>query len=142
MNGSSFYEIIKIVGSCIGYAISAITLITIIIKPLRKKVIGWIKQTGDVDTTKSELSEIKNMLQTHLDADKDKQELLKRLAEAEKASLRNSILHLCDMCLKKESITSIEKLNLIDMYTEYHNLGGDTYCTDRYELTLSLQEKN
>ncbi len=142
MNGSSFYEIIKIIGSCIGYVISAITLITIIIKPLRKKFIEWVKQTGDVNATKSELFEIKNMLQAHLDTDKDKQELLKRLAEAEKASLRNSILHLCDACLKKESITSIEKLNLIDMYKEYHNLGGDTYCTDRYELTLSLQEKN
>lgn len=142
MSGSSFYEIIKFIGSCVGYIISTITLITIIIKPLRKKFIRWIKQTGDVEATKLELSEIKDMLQTHLDADKEKQEVLKRLAEAEKASLRNSILHLCDVCLKRESITSIEKLNLIDMYTEYHNLGGDTYCTDRYELALNLQEKN
>lgn len=142
MSGNSFYEIIKFIGSCVGYIISTITLITIIIKPLREKFIRWIKQTGDVEATKLELSEIKDMLQTHLDADKEKQEVLKRLAEAEKASLRNSILHLCDVCLKRESITSIEKLNIIDMYTEYHNLGGDTYCTDRYELALNLQEKN
>lgn len=142
MDENVIYEAIKIVGSCLGYTLSAITLITMIVKPIRNKFIRWVKQTGDVDTTKLELTEIKNMLQTHINADVEKQETLKRLAEAEKASLRNSILHLCDLCLKRNSITSIEKLNLIDMYTEYHNLGGDTYCTDRYELTLDLPEKN
>lgn len=142
MDENVVYETIKVVGSSLGYILSAITLSTMIIKPIRNKFIHWIKRMGDVDTTKSELTEIKNMLQAHIDADVEKQKTLKRLAEAEKASLRNSILHLCDLCLKRGSITSIEKLNLIDMYTEYHNLGGDTYCTDRYELTLELPEKN
>lgn len=142
-------EIIKLIGAMIGYILSTITLTTMIVKPIRKRFINWLKNicgTGVIESNlteiKSEFGEIKAMLQTHIEADTDKSELLKRLAEAEKAALRNSILQLCDICLKRESITSVEKLNLIDMYREYHNLGGDTYCTDRYEITLDLPEKN
>lgn len=142
-------EIIKLIGAMIGYILSAITLTTMIVKPIRKRFINWLKNIcgmgvieSNLTEIKSEFSEIKAMLQTHIEADTDKSQMLKRLAEAEKAALRNSILQLCDICLRRESITSVEKLNLIDMYGEYHNLGGDTYCTDRYEITLDLPEKN
>lgn len=147
--GNELIEIIKIVGCIIGYLLSAITLITMVVRPIRKKFIKWLKAVGGTDIIeenmigiKTDFDELKQMLQTHIATDEIKTSMLQRLAEAEKASLRNSILHLCDMCLRKESITSIEKLNLIDMYKEYHNLGGDTYCTDRYEMALDLPEKN
>lgn len=135
-------DIIKIVGSCAGAILSFIALITLFFKPIRIGLISWVRKQNKTDDVQKQLIEIQAMLQEHINEDKEKQDMLFRLMEANKASLRNSILHLCDMCFKKESITSIEKLNLIDMYKEYHNLGGDTYCTQRYEVALELPEKN
>lgn len=135
-------EIIKIIGFCIGYILSAITLVTLICKPIRVRFIKWVRNQNETDETQDRLIKIEQMLQSHIEADVDKQEVLTRLSEATKASLRNDILHLCDICLERGSITSVEKLNLIDMYKEYHNLGGNTYCTDRYELAKGLPEKN
>lgn len=137
---NEIYDFIKIIGSCLGYALSAVTLTTIIVKPLRNKFINWVRQTSDIDNTNSEIAEIKAMLKQHIETDADKQETLIRLKEAEKANLRNSILQLCDKCIKRESITAIEKMNLMDMYQEYHNLGGDSYCTDRYIIAKELPE--
>lgn len=73
---------------------------------------------------------------------KNQKDRLDKIALGSQASLRNSILQLVDKCLAKGFITTIEKLNLIDMYTAYHDLGRDTYATARYELALELEEKS
>ena len=128
-------ETIQFVGACIGYTVSAITLITLIVKPIRNKLIGWIKGVNETDSTSESLYRIEERL-------KEQEDKLDKIAQGSQASLRNNILQLVDKCLEKESITAIEKLNLIDMYTAYHDLGGDTYATARYELALELEEKN
>lgn len=128
-------EMIQFVGACIGYTVSAITLITLIVKPIRTKLIGWIKGVNETDSTSESLYRIEERL-------KEQEDKLDKIAQGSQASLRNNILQLVDKCLEKESITAIEKLNLIDMYTAYHDLGGDTYATARYELALELEEKN
>lgn len=135
-------EIIKTISVCFGCITAVLTVLTAVITPLRRKIIGWVRNTSCTNDTTEKLNKIEEMLESHIAVDTEKWDLLISLREASKASLRNSILNLCDVCLTKGSITSIEKLNLIDMYKEYHNLGGDTYCTDRYELTLHLPEKN
>lgn len=135
-------EIIKTISMCFGCITAILTVVTAIVTPLRRKLIGWIRNTSNTNGTADKLAKIEEMLESHISVDKEKWDLLVNLREASKASLRNSILCLCDNCFDKGSITSIEKLNLIDMYKEYHNLGGDTYCTDRYELALHLPEKN
>lgn len=128
-------ETIQFVGACIGYTVSAITLITLIVKPIRTKLIGWIKGVNETDSTSESLYRIEERL-------KEQEDKLDKIAQGSQAGLRNNILQLVDKCLEKESITAIEKLNLIDMYTAYHDLGGDTYATARYELALELEEKN
>lgn len=128
-------ETIQFVGACIGYTVSALTLISLIVKPIRIKLISWIKGVNKTDTTADAL----NRIEARLDKQEDK---LDKIALGSQASLRNNILQLVDKCLAKESITAIEKLNLIDMYNAYHDLGGDTYATARYKLALELEEKN
>ena len=44
-------ETIQFIGACIGYTVSAITLLTLIIKPIRTKLIGWMKGINDTDET-------------------------------------------------------------------------------------------
>lgn len=126
-------ETIQFIGACIGWTVSAFTLLSLIIKPIRVRIIDRIKGINQTDATIESLIRIEERL--------DKQEeKLDLIALGTQASLRNNILQLVDRCLAKGSITAIEKLNLIDMYTAYHNLGGDTYATARYELALELPE--
>jgi len=139
-------ETIQFVGACIGYTVSAFTLISLIVKPIRTKLIGWIKGVNNTDENGEMLARIEARLdkqERNFNERLDKQEdKLDKIAVGSQASLRNNILHLVDKCLAKESITTIEKLNLIDMYSAYHNLGGDKYATARYKLALELEEKN
>lgn len=139
-------ETIQFVGACIGYTVSAFTLISLIVKPIRTKLIGWIKGINNTDENGEMLARIEARLdkqERNFNERLDKQEdKLDKIAVGSQASLRNNILHLVDKCLAKESITTIEKLNLIDMYSAYHNLGGDKYATARYKLALELEEKN
>lgn len=128
-------ETVQFIGACIGYTVSALTLLSLLIKPIRIKIIDRIKGINQTDSTIESLKRIEERL--------DSQEAqLEKIAQGSQASLRNNILQLVDMCLAKGYITAIEKLNLIDMYNAYHNLGGDTYATARYELALELEERN
>ena len=139
-------ETIQVVGACIGYTVSAFTLVSLIVKPIRTRLIGWIKGINNTDENGEMLARIEARLdkqERNFNERLDKQEdKLDKIAVGSQASLRNNILHLVDKCLAKESITTIEKLNLIDMYSAYHNLGGDKYATARYKLALELEEKN
>lgn len=143
-------ERIQFVGACIGYTVSALTLISLIVKPIRTRLIprliGWIKGVNKTDENSEMLARIEARLdqqERNFNERLDKQEdKLDKIALGSQASLRNNILQLVDKCLAKESITAIEKLNLIDMYNAYHDLGGDTYATARYKLALELEEKN
>lgn len=126
-------ETIQFIGACIGWTVSAFTLLSLIIKPIRVRIIDRIKGINQTDATIESLIRIEERL--------DKQEeKLDLIVMGTQASLRNNILQLVDRCLAKGSMTAIEKLNLIDMYTAYHNLGEDTYATARYELALELPE--
>jgi len=139
-------ETIQFVGACIGYTVSAFTLVSLIVKPIRTRLIGWIKGINNTDENGEMLARIEARLdkqERNFNERLDKQEdKLDKIAVGSQASLRNNILHLVDKCLAKGSITTIEKLNLIDMYSAYHNLGGDKYATARYKLALELEEKN
>lgn len=132
-------ETIQFVGACIGYTVSAITLITLIVtlivKPIRSKLIGWIKGVNSTDTTAETLQKIETRL-------KKLEDKIDKIGQGSQANLRNDILQLVDVCIAKGFITSLEKRNLKDMYKAYHDLGGDTYATVRYELALGLPEKN
>lgn len=128
-------ETIQFIGACVGYSVSAITLLSLLISPIRVKIIEVVKGINHTDSTIESLKRIEE----RLDIQETK---LDKIAQGSQASLRNNILQLVDRCLAKGSITSIEKLNLIDMYSAYHDLGGDTYATARYKIALKLEEKN
>lgn len=126
---------IQFIGACIGYTVSALTLISLIIKPIRTKIVNRIKGINQTDSTIEALK--------HIDVRLDKvEERLDEIAEGTQASLRNNILQLVDSCLARGYISTIDKMNLKDMYSAYHNLGGDTYATERCNLALQLPTKD
>lgn len=128
-------ETVQFIGACIGYTVSAITLLTLIIKPIRTKLIGWMKGINETDETAESIHRIEEM-------QNQQSALLAQIAEGTQASLRNNILQLVDTCLAREYITTVDRMNLKDMYAAYHNLGGDTYATERCNLALDLPTKD
>lgn len=128
-------ETIQFIGACIGYTVSAITLMSLIIKPIRTKIINRIKGINQTDSTIEALMRIDE----RLDKVEDR---LEKIAEGTQASLRNNILQLVDSCLARGYITTVDRMNLKDMYNAYHNLGGDTYATERCNLALQLPTKD
>lgn len=128
-------ETIQFIGACIGYTVSAITLMSLIIKPIRTKIINRIKGINQTDSTIEALMRIDE----RLDKVEDR---LGKIAEGTQASLRNNILQLVDSCLARGYITTVDRMNLKDMYNAYHNLGGDTYATERCNLALQLPTKD
>ena len=95
-------ETIQFVGACIGYTVSAITLITLIVKPIRNKLIGWIKGVNSTDTTAETLQKIETRL-------KELEDKIDKIGQGSQANLRNDILQLVDVCIAKGFITSLEK---------------------------------
>lgn len=128
-------ETIQFIGACIGYTVSAITLMSLIIKPIRTKIINRIKGINQTDSTIEALMHIDERLGKVEDR-------LGKIAEGTQASLRNNILQLVDSCLARGYITTVDRMNLKDMYNAYHNLGGDTYATERCNLALQLPTKD
>ena len=129
-----YFQYLQYYGACIGWAISLITLISLIVKPIRVKIINRIKGISKTDLTQETLMRIENNLQ-------QQKKQLDEIAEGTQANLRNNILQLVDKSIAKGYITGLERANLKDMYKAYHRLGGDTYATDRYELALELPQK-
>lgn len=128
-------EYVQLIGACIGYTVSALTLISLIIKPIRIKIVNRIKGINQTDSTIEALK--------HIDERLDKvEDRLDKIAEGTQASLRNNILQLVDICLSRGYITTVDRMNLKDMYSAYHNLGGDTYATERCNLALQLPTKD
>lgn len=128
-------EIVQFIGACIGYTVSGLTLISLIVRPIRIKIINKIKGINQTDSTIEALKRIDE----RLDKVEDR---LDKIAEGTQASLRNNILQLVDICLSRGYITTVDRMNLKDMYSAYHNLGGDTYATERCNLALQLPTKN
>lgn len=129
MNAS--IETIQFVGACIGYTVSAVTLIALIVKPIRTKVVNWIKGINNTDDTSENIKKIE-------ETQRQQGQLLSLIADGAQAGLRNDILQLTNTCLRQGYITTTNRMNLKDMYTAYHNLGGDTYATEIYNLALML----
>ena len=129
-----FFQYLQYIGACIGWTISAITLFSLIVKPIRVKIINRIKGISRTDSTQEALERIENTLQ-------EQNKKIDEIAEGMQAIARDSILHLVEKCVAKGYMTALERANLKDMYKAYHRLGGDTYATERYELALELPQK-
>ena len=102
-------------------SISAIVaLVVLVVKPLRNKFVSWISKTSDRDG----INEL------------DKQ------SKALQCSLRNSILVIFNSRMKLGYMTIYEKQNIAKLYSEYQNLGGNSFVSEIVEELNNLPVKN
>ena len=143
-------EVIKKISSIIGMISGVIGLIVLIFKPVRSWFINLIMRTTkgasdgiktDVESIKKDVGELKDMIADVGSMTSDNKSQLILVSVGVKDVLRNSILELCKRCLDRGYIEPLEKMRLMDMYEGYSGLGGNSYCKNEYEATLSLPER-
>ena len=64
-------ETLVLIGSSLGYVISAITLITMIVKHFRSKACGFIKKESKADVYEQRLQNLENLLNQQIKEDKE-----------------------------------------------------------------------
>ena len=84
-------EIIKDIATITGLVLSAITLITLCCKPLRRKIGNVIRKASNVEETSGALEEVRAMLQQMVATQEVNQELMTHFQESQLSLLRDSI---------------------------------------------------
>lgn len=123
-----------IAGSCVGAILSIITLLTLIIKPLRSKFAKWVTKTANTDEFTEKFDDINEkidklteLVEKTIEQNVKLQEEMKTQSEALQASLRNSILKAYHCCTTKGYITTYQAQNVSALFTNYEKLGGNGF---------------
>ena len=123
-----------IAGSCVGAVLSIITLLTLIIKPLRSKFAKWVTKTANTDEFTEKFDDINEkidklteLVEKTIEQNVKLQEEMQTQSEALQASLRNSILKAYHCCTTKGYITTYQAQNVSALFTNYEKLGGNGF---------------
>ena len=83
-------EIIKNIGAIVGMALSCLTLIALLCKPLRKKISGWIRQVSQaeeywdaIERNQMAIDEIRAGMQQIMATEESKQALLAKFQKSQ-----------------------------------------------------------
>lgn len=136
-----FVEILKIIGAAAGGLVGLGGLIVAIVKPLRKGFVNWIVcNTGSANMAK-QITDIEQMLKTHIGQDAQKAEDMKTLKEtveklkdSERCVLRTNILRIYNKYLPTGEIPAYEFETLSKDYHSYEELEGNSFIKDIWKI--------
>lgn len=136
-----FVEILKIIGAAAGGLVGLGSLIVAIVKPLRKGFVNWIVcNTGSANMAK-QITDIEQMLKTHIGQDAQKAEDMKALKEtveklkdSERCVLRTNILRIYNKYLPTGEIPAYEFETLSKDYHSYEELEGNSFVKDIWRI--------
>ena len=136
-----FVEILKIIGAAAGGLVGLGGLIVAIVKPLRKGFVNWIVcNTGSANMAK-QITDIEQMLKTHIGQDAQKAEDMKTLKEtveklkdSERCVLRTNILRIYNKYLPTGEIPAYEFETLSKDYHSYAELEGNSFVKDIWRI--------
>ena len=126
-------EIITNIGAIIGVVLSCITLVTLLCKPLRKKIAGWIRKTSHMEETRAAVDEVRAMMQQLMATEESKQAMLQLFKESQLSLLRDSITDLYFKYLPEKRVPVYERKDMIKLFESYEKLGGNSYVKTIYE---------
>ncbi len=136
-------EVLTLLGGAASAFISIITLLTLVLKPVRQKLKDWIRQTAVSEDSKEaakSMCEIKSLLEeqktntnallveiNHVNSD------ISVLKESSKSTLKSMISDIYTRGRKTKTISSNDKETLSNLYDAYHALGGNHYTSIIYD---------
>ena len=136
MNGWFIMELIKDIAAVIGCISAFIALVTTIFKPVRKKIVNWIKHTSEASETSVAVKEINAKITAlegnvgeileRIDKIDDRIKTLdKRVFENERDRIKSELSEYASRCARGMKIYPEEMVHIEEMYTKYSN---DLHC--------------
>lgn len=127
-----FMELIRDIAAVIGCISAFIALITTIFKPVRKKIINWIKHTSEASETSAAIKDIKSdiaMLEGNVGAilerlcqiDDRIKTLDKRVFENERDRIKAELSECAARCVRGIKLYPEEKIHIDEIYSKYSN---------------------
>ena len=129
-------ELIKDIAAVIGCISAFIALVTTIFKPVRKKIVNWIKHTSEASETSVAVKEINAKITAlegnvgeileRIDKIDDRIKTLdKRVFENERDRIKSELSEYASRCARGMKICPEEMVHIEEMYTKYSN---DLHC--------------
>lgn len=125
-------ELIKDIAAVIGCISAFIALITTIFKPIRKKIVNWIKHTSEASETSAAIKDIKSDITTlegnmgaileRLDKiDNRIKTLYERVFENERDRIKAELSECASRCARGIKLYPEEKFHIDEIYSKYSN---------------------
>lgn len=129
-------ELIKDIAAVIGCISAFIALVTTIFKPVRKKIVNWIKHTSEASETSAAVKEINAKITAlegnvgeileRIDKIDDRIKTLdKRVFENERDRIKSELSEYASRCARGMKIYPEEMVHIEEMYTKYSD---DLHC--------------
>lgn len=145
-------ELIKDIAAVIGCISAFIALVTTIFKPVRKKIVNWIKHTSEASETSVAVKEI-NVKITALEGnvgeileridkiDDRIKTLDKRVFENERDRIKAELSEYASRCARGIKIYPEEMTHINEIYYKYHEiLGCNSFGTKMYDVIVKYYE--
>ena len=145
-------ELIKDIAAVIGCISAFIALVTTIFKPVRKKIVNWIKHTSEASETSAAVKEI-NVKITALEGnvgeilkridkiDDRIKTLDKRVFENERDRIKAELSEYASRCARGIKIYPEEMTHINEIYYKYHEiLGCNSFGTKMYDVIVKYYE--
>lgn len=127
-----FMELIRDIAAVIGCISAFITLITTIFKPIRKKIVNWIKHTSEASETSAAIKDIKSdiaMLEGNVGTileclgqiDDRIKTLDKRVFGNERDRIKAELSECAARCARGIKLYPEEKIHIDEIYSKYSN---------------------
>ena len=133
-------EIIKNIGAIVGMALSCLTLVTLLCKPLRKKISGWIRQVSQaeeywdaIERNQMAIDEIRAGMQQMMATEESKQALFAKFQESQLSILRDDITRLYFKYLEDKQVPFYARKDMVQLYETYTDIGGNSYVKTIYD---------
>lgn len=159
-----FMEVIKNIAAVVGCISAIIALVTTIFKPIRKKIVNWIKHTSEASETSLVIQEINNKLNVlekkideigkssketdstlikRIDAlDERVGKLDKRVLENERDRIKAELSEYASRCARGIKIYPEEMTHINEIYYKYHEvLGCNSFGTKMYDVIVKYYEE-
>lgn len=145
-------ELIKDIAAVIGCIAAFIALVTTIFKPVRKKIVNWIKHTSEASETSAAVKEINAKITAlegnvgeileRIDKIDDRIKTLdKRVFENERDRIKAELSEYASRCARGIKIYPEEMTHINEIYYKYHEiLGCNSFGTKMYDVIVKYYE--
>ena len=146
-------ELIKDIAAIVGCISAIIALITTMFRPVRKKIVNWIKHTSEASETAIAIKEINTKIASLEDnvgdiltrvnkIDSRISTLDQRVFENERDRIKAELSEYASRCARGTKIYPEEMMHINDIYYKYHEiLKCNSFGTKMYDLIVDYYDK-